>query len=155
MAEWIDTNAEALHQLAKFGDHRAYQSHRASAPTSTGRVIRSLAAWLTANPHELHPETSDFDRLYHALEPVIGFGRTARYDYARLLGLLGLAPLEPAQCYFRGSSGPQRGARTLFDLPGRPFDQLEEHARGLGRELGLGMIIVEDVCCQWQKSQWP
>ncbi|MCC6959515.1 MAG: hypothetical protein IT301_06675 [Dehalococcoidia bacterium] len=155
MAEWIGANAELLHKVAPFGSHRAYQSHRPGSPTSTGRVVRSLVAWLKANPHELHPETSDFDRLFHALEPVSGFGRTARFDLARLLGLLGLAPLEPKQCFFQGSSGPQRGARLVFRLHDGLFARLEEEARGLGRVLGLSAQIVEDVCCQWQKGRRP
>ncbi|MCC6958509.1 MAG: hypothetical protein IT301_01560 [Dehalococcoidia bacterium] len=152
MAEWIDANAETLHTVAKFGDHRAYQSHRPHSPTATGRAVRSLATWLSANSHALRPETSDFDRLYQALEPVVAFGRTARYDFARLLGLLGLAPLEPKKCYFLGSSGPQRGARRFFGMRHATCDELEARAREVEAALGLTPMLLEDVLCQGSKA---
>lgn len=152
MAEWIDAHAETLHHVAKFGDHRRYQSHRPTSPTGTGRAVRSLATWVTANLHALRPETSDFDQLYHALEPVVGFGRTARFDLVRLLGLLGLAPLEPKLCYFLGSSGPQRGARRFFGMPHATCDELEARAREVEAALGLTPMLLEDVLCQASKS---
>ena len=44
-----------------------------------------------------------FDRLYRSLDAVAGFGRTARYDFLRLLGLTGLAEVWPGRCYLDGS----------------------------------------------------
>ena len=152
MAHWIDANSEELHQVAKFGDHRAYQSHRATSPTSTGKVVASLAGWLESSWSELHPNTIDFDRLYHSMEPAVGFGRTARFDFLRLVGLLGLAPIEPEKCYFEASSGPQRGARLLFGLPDAGPVELERRAAGLCHALGVSAQIAEDTCCQWQKG---
>jgi len=151
MAEWIEDRAELLHQVAKFGDHRAYQSHRATAPTSTGRVVRSLVGWLVLSENQLRANGADFDQLYSAMEPVVGFGRTARYDFLRLLGLLGLAPLTPRKCYFEGSSGPQRGARRFFGKPLATCEDLETHTKRVGAALRLQPMILEDVLCQAQK----
>lgn len=151
MARWIADNAEELHEFARFGDHRAYQSHRAGSPTSTGRVVRSLSWWLKASGNELHPDSADFDRLYRAMDPVVGFGRTARYDFLRLLGLLGLAPLEPSQCFFAGSSGPQRGARRFFRMADATCLELEARSRHVEAMLGLTPMIFEDVLCQASK----
>jgi hypothetical protein len=153
MARWVDANAETLHRAAPFGDHRAYQSHRATSPTSTGRVLRSLVTWLCAHGDELHPRSADFGGLYDAMEPVTGFGRTGRYDFLRLLGLLGLAPLEPALCYFLGASGPARGARQFFGMPAENCDEMEARARDVEAALGLPPMIVEDVLCQASKGQ--
>ena len=152
MARWIANNAATLSAVAKFGSHRQYETHRPTAPMWTGRVVRSLVRWLKGNPDELTPRTSDFHRLYQALEPVAGFGRTARYDFARLLGLLGLAPLDPRLCYFEGSSGPQRGARGFFGMPGATCAELEARAREVERALALTPMLLEDILCQASKA---
>jgi hypothetical protein len=68
-----------------------------------------------------------------------------------MLSKLGLAQVEPGSTYMNGSTGPLRGARLLFggnyaapDLDGWLVD--------LDGELHVGMQVLEDALCNWQKS---
>jgi len=98
-----------------------------------------------------------FERLYNSFD-VYRFGRTARYDFARLLANLD-ARLRPGRCYLQGASGPRRGAALLF--LGRPWARdselpaLEERCRELARVCGLDLQVIEDAICQWQKALPP
>jgi hypothetical protein len=83
------------------------------------------------------------------------FGRTARFDYLAMVGKLGLAQIEPGSAYIQGSTGPVVGARLLFggrknaDLSALYLDQwLVE----IDAELNVGMQVLEDALCNWQKS---
>jgi hypothetical protein len=66
-----------------------------------------------------------------------------------------LAPLKPGSAYLRGSTGPLRGARLLIDGdPNSPTkaDVLDEVLQRLDDILGVGMQVMEDSICNWQKS---
>lgn len=86
---------------------------------------------------------------------VISFGRTAKFDYLTMIGKLGFAPIEPGSTYMQGSTGPFKGAVLLFSghttaaLSRADLDawliQLEAH-------LHVGMQVMEDALCNWQKS---
>jgi hypothetical protein len=146
-----------------FGNHRKYQSLRADSTTGTGGVIASYVAWIgpAGGHYRLFSATLanckgdrrlTFDELYRSMQAnVIGFGRLARFDYLAMLGKLGLAPIEPGSTYLSGATGPLKGARMLFG--GQPsaaaMDKLLSH---LDRRLQVGMQVLEDALCNWQKS---
>lgn len=85
------------------------------------------------------------------MRAVARFGRTARFDYLTMLGKLGLAAIEPAFAYLENSTGPIRGARLLFgadETAAIPERWLVE----LDAKLSVGMQVLEDALCNWQKS---
>ena len=96
-----------------------------------------------------------FDHLYRSMQAVRRFGRTARFDYLTMVGKLGLAQIEPGSAYIQGSTGPVVGARLLFagrkdaDLSA---SDLDEWLVELDIELEVGMQVLEDALCNWQKS---
>ena len=105
---------------------------------------------------EVAPEAA-FDQLYRSLDAVTGFGRTARYDFVRLLGLLELAEVWPGRCYLDQASGPRSGAARMFlgrGPEGVPTPWLEERCSELARGLGVDLQAVEDAVCNWQKRSW-
>jgi hypothetical protein len=129
-------------------------------PVSTAWVARSYVSWASnglnrlLGPHDA-PEKA-FDALFRSLEPVLGFGRTGRHDFLRLLGLLGLTDLRPGRCYLKGASGPLRGAALMFlgrEPDGESIDRLEARCRGLANCLGVEIQVVEETLCEWQKRR--
>jgi hypothetical protein len=92
-----------------------------------------------------------FAKLYESMRTVRRFGRTARFDYLTMIGKLGLAEIAPASPYLVGATGPLKGARLLFGIAGAAgrFDALTVE---LGNHLGVGMQVMEDSLCNWQKS---
>ena len=95
-----------------------------------------------------------FDSLYREM-PVVSFGRLAKFDYLALIGRYGIAPISPGLAYLDGATGPSRGARLLFD--GRPDSQtttsaLQAMIDALDHDLQVGMQVMEDALCNWQKS---
>jgi len=72
-----------------------------------------------------------------------------------MIGKVGLAPIEPGSAYLQGATGPLLGARLLFG--GRTGAALGRSSLDgwlveLGAELGVGMQVLEDALCNWQKS---
>ena len=127
---------------------------------STAWVARSYVSWASnglnrlLGPHDAPEEA--FDALFRSFEPVLGFGRTGRHDFLRLLGLLGLANLRPGRCYLKGASGPLRGAALMFlgrEPDGESIDRLEARCRGLANCLGVEIQVVEETLCEWQKRR--
>ena len=93
-----------------------------------------------------------FDRLYRSMAAsVLRFGRLARFDYLTMLSKLGLAQVEPGSTYMDGSTGPLRGARLLFG-GNYSAPSLDEWLAELDREFQVGMQVLEDALCNWQKS---
>jgi hypothetical protein len=68
-----------------------------------------------------------------------------------MLGKLGLAPIEPGSTYIKGSTGPRKGATLLF---GRQADaaELDSWLVELDTHVNVGMQVLEDALCNWQKS---
>jgi hypothetical protein len=100
-----------------------------------------------------HPH-SIFDRFYTSMT-VRQFGRLAKFDFLALVGRLYLAPISPGSAYLNGATGPLKGARLLFG--GNRNAQLgegtlEDWLRALDAELNVGMQVMEDSLCNWQKS---
>ncbi len=148
-----------------FGNHRKYESINGDRPSGTGAVIESYAAWV--GPHRSHqirfaelvhqggndPEVI-FAHFYQSMR-VARVGRLAKFDFLCMLGRLGLAPISPGRAYLKGATGPLRGARLLFG--GSPTASLRETALedfliDLDADLRVGMQVMEDSLCNWQKS---
>ncbi len=150
----------------RFGNHRKYETLRLDSDRGTSTVFRTYVAWIGANRG--HAEMladaeaisgkdpkALFDELYRSLEMVTSFGRTARFDFLTMIGKLGLANIEPAIPYLVGATGPLAGARLLFanDRAAKlRAVTLDGDVAALGAHLGVGMQVMEDALCNWQKS---
>lgn len=145
-----------------FGNHRKYQSLDAYSPSGTGAAVATYVAWV--NPPRTHRELMDqasqhanYDRrrafhyLYQSMHVVASFGRLARFDYLAMVGKLGLAQIEPGSTYLQGSGGPLEGARLLFGGRASAAD-LDGWLLELESELHVGMQVIEDALCNWQKT---
>lgn len=149
-----------------FGNHRKYQSMDADKPVGTGSAVCTYVNWVTAYgghrqlfDHALEQCEGDarrtFDWLYRSMGAVASFGRTARFDYLTMLGKLRLAAIEPGKAYLSGATGPLSGARLMLQgsmAVELPATELEARLSGLARYLGVGMQVIEDSLCNWQKS---
>lgn len=167
---WISDNFATLSGgdgvRRRFGNHRKYETLRPESGRSTGNVVATYVRWvLSVGTHrelfDHHCALADgepkgaFDRLYVSLNPVLSFGRTARFDYLTMIAKLRLADIQPGVAYLHGATGPLRGARLL--VGGRTTaaldaDLLEERLVALDGYLGVGMQALEDSLCNWQKS---
>jgi hypothetical protein len=91
-----------------------------------------------------------FDSLH-----VTSFGRLAKFDYLTLVNRFGLAPLSAGHAYLQGATGPTRGAKLLFDdnVNSRTkLSELQKKLDTLDQFLEVGMVVLEDSLCNWQKS---
>jgi hypothetical protein len=161
--DWLRDNEHAIG--GGFGNHRKYISLRAAGSQGTGAVIESYITWVgPARSHgELvqklvrtggnHPHAI-FDCFYNSMH-VTQFGRLGKFDFLALIGRLDLAPISPGSAYLVGATGPLRGARLLFgghyDAPLAVKD-LDAWLRELDDQLNVGMQVMEDSLCNWQKS---
>ncbi len=168
---WLVKVAPALRTGgAKFGNHRKYESLKDTA-NGTGGVVQSYVDWVgPSRSHKARFDTvlkacgsdpgKSFDSLYRSLTSVKRFGRTARFDYLTMLGKLNLAAIEPSVAYLQGAgageaTGPLRGARLLFGgsvAAELRASVLDSHVVELGKHLRVGMQVMEDSLCNWQKS---
>lgn len=99
-------------------------------------------------------QKATFEYLYRSMEAIASFGRTARFDYLTMLGKLGLAAIEPGSTFMEGATGPYAGAVLLFGRTSPPMSRsaLDNCVIRLGARLGVGMQVMEDALCNWQKS---
>lgn len=158
---WLGANAAAIG--GGFGNHRKYES--LVGARGTGAVAEDLVTWvgpggsLAAKFADLVREGGNdpntlFDHMYRSFN-VARFGRLGRFDFLSTIGRLGILPIEPGSAYLDGATGPLRGARLLFS--GTPDAALaaavlEEWLLDLDRSLRVGMEVMEDSLCNWQKS---
>jgi Alpha-glutamyl/putrescinyl thymine pyrophosphorylase clade 3 len=148
-----------------FSNHRKYESLGARNTNGTGSVVADFIRFVGpgARPSERfdglvreggNDPHAIFDLLYRKFD-VHRFGRLAKIDLFTLLEKLQLAPLVPGRAYFRGATGPSRGAKLLFvndrDAALSP-DDLQDRLNLLDYNLPVGMHIWEDAICNWQKS---
>jgi hypothetical protein len=166
--EWLRANATQIGRKTDpggFGGHRKYESLDADKPNGTGSVVESYVRWI--NPPRTHSELLAeaavsnggeprlaFAALYESMAAVHRFGRTARFDYLAMLGKLELANIIPDKAYLRDATGPKKGAQLLFGA-GRVAlgaDELEAFLQQLDDELHVGMQVLEDALCNWQKD---
>lgn len=148
-----------------FGNHRKYESLSADSAAGTAAVIEGYIEWVgPARSHAKfvgdlvrtggnHPHTI-FDHFYRSMS-VTRFGRLGKFDFLALIGRLDLAPISPGSAYLKGATGPLRGARLLFG--GKPTaclseQDLESWLQELDAKLDVGMQVLEDSLCNWQKS---
>lgn len=163
--EWLDAHQGDLKREGVprgFGNHRKYESLDARSPKGTGAVVESYVEWVS--PPRTHQEMMGeallraggdprkaFDELYNSMRAVARFGRTARFDYLTMVGKLGLAAIEPPSTYLKGATGPIRGARLLFGRRASATT-LDSWLVDLDAQMNVGMQVLEDALCNWQKS---
>ncbi len=163
---WLDAHKERLRRkgvAGGFGNHRKYESLDGLSPNGTGAVVASYVRWVLGSGSHSELVKSAmleakgngrraFDVLYRAMAAsVLRFGRLARFDYLAMLGKLGLAGIEPGSTYLNGATGPLRGARLLFGVTAN-HSVLNGWLGELDDELQVGMQVMEDALCNWQKS---
>jgi hypothetical protein len=158
--DWLRSNSSAIG--GAFGNHRKYESLKDS-PKGTAVVITdfvrlmngSPSAWFASLVRDAgNDPTTIFDVAYHRFR-VNRFGRLGKFDFLALLGRLDLAPISPGQAYLRNATGPLRGARLLLDdnpSSASSVEDLQAVLSRLDRTLGVGMQVMEDALCNWQKS---
>jgi hypothetical protein len=160
---WLAENSDELKRAGGgFGNHRKYMSLNAYSSAGTGAAVETYVGWvMAAGGHaglvaaavkaaKGDPRTT-FDILYRSMQKVAGFGRTGCFDYLTMLGKLGFAPVAPGRAYLNGATGPLSGARLVFGDQGTPA-RLDEWLAELDTSLGVGMQVLEDALCNWQKS---
>ena len=158
---WLRQNADLIG--GAFGNHRKYESLNPDSPQGTAKVIESFVRCCSPSPAQWFDNLSRasgndphkvFDAAYVGLT-IARFGRLAKFDFLALLGRLDLAPLLPGSAYLTGATGPLRGARLLVD--GDPQSRanaksLDLLLQQLDGSLNVGMQVMEDAICNWQKS---
>ena len=163
--KWLHEHREALMNKDRpggFGNHRKYESLDAHSDNGTGAVVDSYINWVKpprtheALVAEVLAETANdpgeaFALLYESMNALKRFGRTARFDYLTMLGKLGLADIAPGSPYLIGATGPLKGTRLLLGISGPP-SRLDALTTKLGNHLDVGMQVMEDSLCNWQKS---
>ncbi|MET3779011.1 hypothetical protein ABID20_004599 [Rhizobium alvei] len=162
MISWLAANWMSIG--GKFGNHRKYESLRPNSNRSFSDVLLSYLGWIGPAGHQAffaaktqqagnNPATI-FDALYRSMN-VTTFGRLAKFDYLTLIGRYGIAPVEPGSAYFKGATGPASGARLLFTgarTSSATETQLQIWVDELDASLHVGMAVMEDALCNWQKS---
>lgn len=159
---WFENNFTQFR--GGFGNHRKYETNRPDA--NAGGTLGAIESFLNvcgSSPTkwfgDIARQTGNdpsriFDVAYTELR-VLRFGRLAKFDFLALLGRLNLAPLSPGRAYLRGATGPLRGARLLVDGNAdsqTSWESLEEILTHLDLKLNVGMQVMEDSICNWQKS---
>lgn len=147
-----------------FGNHRKYESLSAYSDKGTGAAVKTYIDWI--GPPRTHPQVMEqavteahgdpreaFEKLYQSMSVVARFGRTGRFDYLTMVGKLGLATIEPGSAYMQNSTGPILGARLLFGGKNTlSASELDALLVELDDVLKVGMQVLEDALCNWQKS---
>jgi alpha-glutamyl/putrescinyl thymine pyrophosphorylase-like protein len=163
--QWLATHQAELRRdgvPGGFGNHRKYESLDAHSEQGTGAVMESYVAWVgSPRTHQelvqnaVATSAGDpkvaFDKLYNSMRAVKRFGRTARFDYLTMISKVGLATIQPGSPYLADSTGPLAGARLLFGSNAKA-KELDGSIIDLGEMLDLGMQVMEDALCNWQKS---
>jgi hypothetical protein len=149
----------------KFGNHRKYESLEPGKQRAMGPAVVTYVEWVNAagGHHSLFSQIireagNDphviFDAFYRAL-PVKGYGRLGRFDWAAMLSRYNFAPAEAGSAYLKNATGPKTGVRLLFT--GNPEANvtpavLEQWLHELDVDLEVGMEVLEDSICNWQKQ---
>lgn len=159
---WLDAN---WHNVGgKFGNHRKYESLDPAANRPMRTTVANYIAWIGPGGHRAFfadavreagndPHTI-YDHLYRGMK-VLGFGRLAKFDYLSMVGRYKLAPIEAGSAYLDGATGPRGGARLLVDgstTGSTAIGALQDKLDSLDARLGVGMAVMEDSLCNWQKS---
>lgn len=165
---WLQVNFGTLTRPGVpggFGNHRKYESLKAWTTGGTGAVVESYVNWV--GPRRSHLALMQdavsavgqnpaqcFHYLFRTMN-VRRFGRTAKFDYLAMVGKLRLWQIVPGSAYLSSATGPAQGARLLFggsiDAP-LSNQEIEEASAELESVLTVGMQVLEDGLCNWQKS---
>jgi hypothetical protein len=158
-AIWLKANWQQVR--GKFGNHRKYESLRPDSARNMGRAVGDYVRWIGRKGHRARFEelmtrgsNDPFDTLYREMA-VTSFGRLAKFDYLMLLGRYGIANVIPSSAYLDGATGPLAGACLLFtgsrdaNTPGAALQQILDD---LDADLHVGMAVLEDALCNWQKE---
>ena len=160
-AKWMEENCERIG--GAFGNHRKYETLDPNSKSSTILVINSFINACAPSPSNFfnlltrsigNDPKEIFDAAYRTLT-ITRFGRLAKFDFLCLLGRMGLAPLQPGSAYLKGATGPLKGARLLIDGDSSSTTSAEELdiiLQRLDQTLNVGMQVMEDSICNWQKS---
>ena len=167
LSNWISQNQHRLRSDGrKFGNHRKYESLTPGKRGWTGAVIESYVDWVTehGSHDDLFNDTINdaggdprlaFNKLYHSMDMVKRFGRTGKFDYLTMISKVRIANIIADQAYLREATGPLRGAKLLFG--GRTSAnishvRLEQMLSEIDGVLQVGMQVLEDSLCNWQKT---
>lgn len=161
--QWLAANWQLIG--GKFGNHRKYESLEPGKQRAMGPAVVEYVRWVNAagghralfsqiirnagnDPHVI------FDAFFHVL-PIKGYGRLGRFDWAAMLSRYGFAPAQAGSAYLKTATGPKEGARLLFagnaKAAVRP-SKLQEWLDELDADLQVGMEVLEDAICNWQKT---
>lgn len=167
MLEWLEQNYQEFAQRGyRFGNHRKYETMNPAKRSFTGLVLRSYVNWVLSNrshtelfrrvvEHNDGNSRLAFRQLYKSMGAVFRFGRTGRFDYLTMIAKVGIADIEADSTYMGNATGPYDGANLLFlgqvngDTPRKTLDNWIVE---LDEELNVGMQVLEDALCNWQKS---
>ncbi|WP_439550002.1 hypothetical protein [Falsiroseomonas sp.] len=166
---WLNLNYSALRgggTRRRFSNHRKYETLDPNSPKGTSAVFESYVAWIanrgthTSLVQALHKQVGQnpealFEALYHEMDQVQRFGRLGKFDFLAMLGKLGIAPVHPGSTFLVGATGPLAGARLLLtgnSQGRRRAKTLDAELHAFGQSTGLGMQVLEDALCNWQKS---
>lgn len=167
LSNWISQNQQILRSgRRKFGNHRKYESLTPGKRGWTGAVIESYVDWVTEHGSHCNlfndaiadaggdPRLA-FNKLYHSMGAVQRFGRTGKFDYLTMISKVGIASIIADQAYLREATGPLSGAKLLFG--GRTsaninHARLEHMLSEVDVVLQVGMQVLEDSLCNWQKT---
>ncbi|RIZ37295.1 hypothetical protein CIK02_26070 [Pseudomonas putida] len=167
MSQWIANNqAELRSGGRKFGNHRKYETLDPSKSNSTGEVIESYVNWVMQHGSHMNLFTNAlaqsggdprvaFGILYKTMGAVKRFGRTGKFDYLTMIAKVGISTIVADSTYMAEATGPLRGARLLFGgatSANISAAELEQKIQQLDAALGVGMQVLEDALCNWQKS---
>lgn len=159
--QWI---TQAVPQMRADGVSRRFSNHRKYESLDyIAGVVSSYVKWV--QPFGSHADMiraihlqvgqdprDTFAELYRGMSAVNRFGRLAKFDYLTMLGKLGISPIEPGSPFMAGATGPLAGARLLFGKPDLSAAAADQWVTKLGDDLSLGMQVMEDSICNWQKS---
>jgi hypothetical protein len=160
--QWLESHWTSIR--GAFGNHRKYESLRPTANRSMRKAVADYLAWIGPDGHAAffanavhtagnNPNTI-FEYLYRTMS-IRSFGRLAKFDYLSMVSRYGLAPIEAGNAYLEGATGPGRGARLLVDgnpTSARNSVSLQAELDTLDARLHVGMAVMEDALCNWQKS---
>jgi hypothetical protein len=164
--DWLGANYQKFNNSNyRFGNHRKYESINPAKRNSTGLVAKSYVNWvLDSGSHKdlflnaLNNSNNDsrlaFRYLYKSMN-VLRFGRTAKFDYLTMLAKIGLVKIEADSAYMGAATGPVDGARLLFtgvSTTDISRSELDKWLIDLDSHLKVGMQVLEDSLCNWQKS---
>ena len=161
--QWLAANWQSIR--GKFGNHRKYESLDPSKQRAMGPAVVDYVNWVNAaGGHQAlfsqiiltagNDPNVIFDAFYKAL-PVKGYGRLGRFDWTTMLSRYGFAPAEAGSAYLKTATGPKAGMRLLFAgnaNAGTGHVPLQEWLDELDTTLQVGMEVLEDAICNWQKS---